>query len=85
MKVKIRFKTPDAVESAIKIAVDDQLIKERPHLAEIPRSVWDDETNDLAEFVETHLTEECYKWCPYGEFVTIVVDTDTGTATVEQK
>lgn len=71
MKLKITLKDPNGVYESIKhaaevITVDDAGL----------------DNPELAETMQEKLEEQCKPWIKYGEYVTIEIDTDAGTATV---
>jgi hypothetical protein len=72
MIVRISFKTPDAMEDAIQEAI--QFAEE--DAKETGETVDTDELREKAEAV-------CKKWIKFGENITVDVDTENGTCTVE--
>lgn len=74
MKIKITLKDPDGVYESIKEAAEtsvsavDGLSKK--------------EREELAETRAEQIKEDCGKWVEWGEYVTIEIDTEAGTATV---
>jgi len=78
MKLTVCMKTPDAVEYAVKDAV------EREFTDVDPTGRYDDpeELEWEKRQREEELTEQLSKWFSYGECVNIEIDTEAGTATV---
>jgi hypothetical protein len=73
MKLKVNFKTPDALSHAIM----RELFYDVEDISEL--------TTDGAEALQDHMKDtmkELEKWVEFGECVTIEFDTDKGTATV---
>ena len=73
MKIRLYFKTPDAAEFAITAALKN-LDRDNTGRSEI----YKDSTETLRAEIEFALD----KFVEYGEFVTIEIDTDKGTAIV---
>ena len=76
MKIRIRMKSPDAVDSSVHEAAYD-VIAERDG----------DELKDLdvEELVQQTKEDPNFtKWVGHGEYITVVIDTDEGTAVVEE-
>jgi hypothetical protein len=71
MKIRMGFKTPDAMDDAIKEAVDAEMEKLKPDQQDV-------DADDLA--YEAKLT--CSRWVKWGEYITVEVDTDKGTCEV---
>ena len=74
MKIKITFKDPDRVYEAIQEAAESEA-----------KSIQGLDTHEMALISDTKfkkLSEQCKPWIEYGEYVTIEIDTDAGTATV---
>lgn len=72
MKIRVIMKTPDALNDAIERAVED----------EMPAG----DSEDLeGEFVTRTMAARkiAEKWFSYGELVTLVIDTEANTCTVE--
>ncbi len=74
MKIKISFKTPDAVSNAIADAFGTEATD--PHGDSV--TVIDDDVYEKAEAAR----EKLRKWVMYGEYITIEFDLEAGTATV---
>ena len=75
MKLRISFKTPDALTEAVYEAVAQEVADEHiPDDAE-RESVQEEREEALREYLER-------KWFRYGEYVNIEVDTDKHTAEV---
>jgi hypothetical protein len=70
MKIRIGFKTPDAVEEAVRDAVESEMSKD-----DIGPDV------DPAD-LKYEATAACDKFVKWGECVTIEIDTETGKAEV---
>ena len=70
MKLKITLKDPDGVYESIKDAAESSTGD--------TDGLDDNELEELAQKLE----EQCKPWIEYGEYVTIEIDTDAGTATV---
>lgn len=74
MKLKITLKDPDGVYDSIKDAAESS-VGDVTGLSPA-------EINALAETRQEVLGSQCEPWIEYGEYVTIEIDTDAGTATV---
>jgi hypothetical protein len=74
MKIKITLKDPDGVANSIYDAVESS-VKEVPGLSERERE-------HLAEERRDNLEDTLGRWIRWGEYVTIEIDTDEGTARV---
>ena len=74
MKIKITLKDPDGVYESIKDAADSS--------AGDAEGLDDGELEELAESRREKLEQQCKPWIEYGEYVTIEIDTDEGTAKV---
>jgi hypothetical protein len=84
MQVEIKFKTPDAVEDAIRTAVYRELVRLYPDIEldeEDPES-WPDEVLDDSYSLTRRARKAVDRFVKYGEVVTIVVNVDAQTATV---
>lgn len=77
MKYRIVLKDPDGVENAIQDAVLDSLRE----LGAMP----EDEIDAVRELRREKIERDFAKWVRYGEYVTLVIDTDAGTCTVERE
>ncbi len=74
MKLRVTFKTPDALGDAVNEAVAADMAG---------LSGFDGEELDAIREVRVNKAyEACRKWVQWGEYVTIVIDTDAGTAEV---
>lgn len=74
MKLKITLKDPDGVSNCIQDAAKESV--------EENDSLESDEVDGLIESRCEKLHETCKKWIRYGEYVTIEINTDEGTAVV---
>jgi len=74
MKLKITLKDPDGVYDSIQDAAESSTGD--------ADGLDQDELEKLAESRREKLEEQCNPWIRYGEYVTIEIDTDAGTATV---
>ena len=74
MKLKITLKDPDGVYESIKQAAESSTGD--------TEGLDNSELEELAETRREKLEEQCKPWIKYGEYVTIEIDTDAGTATV---
>lgn len=75
MKFKVTMKNPDAVGDAISDAVRDDL-NNIPHITD------EEERDALQDSREEKLKKFCSQWFKYGEYLTVEIDTEAGTATV---
>ena len=74
MKFKVTMKTPDALDDAIRETVVREIgMYSSPDIEEF-KYVVEDRCNEVKE--------TCKRWFEYGEYVTIEIDTDAGTAIV---
>lgn len=73
MKIKITLKDPDGVYESLREAATNSITA-----LELEKG----EREDLIESRHERYGEECKQWIEYGEYVTIEIDTDAGTATV---
>ena len=71
MKVRLTFKTPDVVDYAIEDLdpVDDQNLEDLG------------ESEAEAEDLKDDIRRSCEKWVKNGEYLTVEIDTETGTCT----
>jgi len=76
MKIKIHLKDPDGVYESINCAA------KRSVEEIIGLKLSDSERESLVEGRHESMSESCSKWIKYGEYVTIEIDTDAGTAVV---
>lgn len=74
MKLKITLKDPDGVYDSIHEAAKASTAG--------AKGLEDSELDELQETRREKLSEQCKPWIKYGEYVTIEIDTDAGTATV---
>lgn len=72
MKFKVTMKDPDTLCDAVTDAIQDQLDMTLP----------EDEADALLEIRRDKISSLCRKWFEYGEYLTVEIDTDAGTATV---
>ena len=75
MELRITFKDPDGVYEAINHAA-------RLSVGQT-EGLSSAEKDDLRESRHDEYYEACSKWIRYGEYVTILIDTETGEARVE--
>ena len=74
MKIRIHMKTPDSLNDAIESACEDEV-----------GGAPDDELKDEEFHQLVEKTKELAEnWFRYGELVTLVIDTETETCTVEE-
>lgn len=73
MKFKVTMKDPDVLEDAINDAVKNALSE-----VDLP----EDEILELREIRAEKVKEITDKWFEYGEYLTVEIDTESGTATV---
>ena len=74
MKIKIQFKDPDAVYDPTLEAAQSQVRQ----IAGLSK----DEQESLIETRQEALRDALKPWIKYGEYITILFDTDAKTATV---
>lgn len=74
MKIKIQLKDPDGVYESIQAAVESSI--------ENASGLDDNEIKELLESRRKKIEGQCEPWIECGEYVTIEIDTDDGTATV---
>lgn len=72
MKIRITFKTPDAVDEAIEEAVGNTL----------PVGIPEDEQKAIADLRVEKVKAASRKWFEWGECATVEWDTDANTCTV---
>jgi hypothetical protein len=77
MKFKVQMKDPDTLQDAIEEAVK----------AQVKASGIDDpeEQEAVIELRKERTSELCQKCFEYGEYLTVEIDTDAGTATVVER
>lgn len=75
MRFKVTMKSPDAVSEAVNDAVRDS-ITEAEHALE------PEDLRDLKNERREELHAACAPWFEYGEYLTVEIDTEAGTATV---
>ena len=68
------MKNPDALDEAI----DDTLANETFGLTD------EDEIETIRESRAETLRDKCGEWMEYGEYITVLFDTEEGTATVQK-
>ncbi len=73
MKIVVSFKTPDALEYAIKEHLEAEQVADDDGMPD-PENGHDDMFDELKEKLS--------EWVEYGECVSIEFDTEAGTATV---
>lgn len=74
MRISITMKDPDTLYDSIREAVTDELNNAPP--------MDDDEREAVAELREEKARTICNQWFKYGEYLTVVVDTEAKTCTV---
>ena len=77
MKLKITLKDPDGVYDSMQSAARESV--SRVGLAEGLSNI---EVDTLVYSRHEKIAEQCRQWIRYGEYVTIEIDTDAGTAVV---
>lgn len=77
MKIQIQMKDPDGPYEAIREAVKTEL---NPMVQS--GELTEDEADSLIERRGSELSQKCSKWLKYGEYLTVEIDTDAGTAVV---
>lgn len=78
MIVRVTLKDPDTLYDAINDAVDECPI-EQVH------NVTAEEAESIREIRKERIRELSQKWFEYGEYVTLIIDTDKETCTVENR
>ena len=78
MKFKVTMKDPDTLGDAINDAV-------MAEVEAIPGLETQEERQRVVELREDAARKLCQKWFEYGEYLTVEIDTDAGTATVVPK
>ncbi len=84
-KYYLTMKTPDVLESIIEDAIKDEkevFINKRLDAKDI---VTDEELEDIEINVRDEIQKLSKKWFNYGESVTLVLDLDAKTLTVQEK
>jgi len=74
MKIKIILKDPDGVYDAVLDAVKNDLAA--------TTGIDDTERDELVSRRITKVSDQIGKWVKYGEYVTVELDTEAGTARV---
>lgn len=74
MKIAVYLKDPDGFYDAVKDAAT----------ASLPKDLDDDEREAVMETRLEKTWEKLKKWVQYQEYVTIIFDTEAGTATVKE-
>jgi hypothetical protein len=72
MKIKITLKDPDGVSESLRDAAESS----------VPQGLTQSERESLTESRQERYGKACEPWIEYGEYVTIEIDTEAGTATV---
>lgn len=75
MKFQVTFKDPDG-------PYDSMLDAKNDYLATLPAEMTSEEKEAAADARWEALNEALSEWCWCGEYVTIEIDTEAGTATV---
>ena len=73
MKFRVTMKDPDTLGDAIKEAVEGDV----KFLVDDP-----DEQSALIEVRQEKVSEICKEWFKWGEYLTVEIDTEAGTAVV---
>jgi hypothetical protein len=76
MKIEVTMKDPDTLYDAVGEAVRQEL--------SMMENIDDDEKEILEESRREKIQAICSKWFEYGEYLTVVIDTDAMTATVKE-
>lgn len=76
MKFKVTMKDPDTLHDAIDDAVRAQVKA---------MALSDKEAERVIELRRDTVGEVCSRWFEYGEYLTVEIDTDTGTCVVCEK
>jgi hypothetical protein len=74
MKIRLTLKDPDGVYESVREAASEQL--------SALEGLSDEELDDLKKSREEEINEDIKQWVEYGEYLTVEIDTDAGTATV---
>ena len=74
MKIRITLKDPDGVYDSIKEATSESLLENK--------FIDEKEREAAYDLRKDRLDNMCSKFIEYGEYVTIEIDTDDGTAIV---
>lgn len=77
MKFRVTMKDPDTLYDAIGEAVKAEVAK--------IEGLSPEDREDVLENRCASTRELCSQWFEYGEYLTVEIDTDAGTATVCQK
>lgn len=77
MKIPITFKDPDGVFDGIRDAIKSSLSDVGP--------LSGDEREDLIDKRQEKITELLSQWISEGEYLSVIFDTEEGTAKVEVK
>lgn len=78
MKIYLTFKTPDALEDAAR----EQAERVKEAAAE-EDTLTTEEIEERYEKTYNEVLDAGKKWFQYGEYVNVVLDTETGTCTVK--
>jgi len=73
MKIKLQFKDPDGVYGSVEDAV-------KKSLADL--GLDEDEMEPLIERRREKVNEKIRRWVKYGEYLTVEIDLEAGTAVV---
>ncbi len=73
MKIKISMKDPDTLDDAISEAVEDEMTV---------TDLDEEEAEAVAKIRHQTVKKICAKWFKYGEYLTVVIDTEAQTCTV---
>lgn len=76
MKFTVSMKNPDALDDAIQDAVRKELASNDGISA--------DEVDILMEHRSEKVREVCKQWFEHGEYLTVEIDTQAGTCTVQR-
>lgn len=75
MKFTVTMKDPDTLHDAIEEAVVEYVNGLTGHLDE-------DDREDIIQNRKEKIAEICQKWFRYGEYLSVEIDTEAGTASV---
>lgn len=74
MKIRVTMKDPDCLHDAVREAVEDDCAK--------ITGLFERERENLIADRTAEVSHACSRWFQYGEYLTVEIDTDAGTATV---
>jgi hypothetical protein len=79
MKIEVTLKDPDGFYHA----VDGAAIEESLRIGSLDDSITEEIQDQIKESKESEINEFLSTWVEYNEYITIVFDTETDTATVK--